>query len=86
MRVRPLRRSLLFTAVATFLGAAAGFFVATDARADDPGTGVEQESREYYSDAAMTQHVGGWWYDCNGNVRSWGVQTIYMTSYRSACY
>ncbi|GAA2833885.1 DUF6289 family protein [Nonomuraea rubra] len=40
----------------------------------------------YYSDAALTNAVGGKQEDCDGTTRTWGVRGPYQTWYESPCF
>jgi invasion protein IalB len=37
---------------------------------------------DYYSDATLTDNVGGWTISCSGNGGRWGVQTEYAVMTR----
>lgn len=59
-------------------------FLAQTARANFPPPGYE-ERRNFYSDATKTVQVGGWWFDCYQDIRTWGEQTGYVTYTRTKC-
>jgi hypothetical protein len=55
------------------------------ARANLPYPGTYEDRRTYYSDSSKTQIVGGWRYDCYGEITTWGTQTGYVSYQRIAC-
>lgn len=62
---------------------AVGFLVQT-VQANFPPPGYE-DRRNYYSDSTKTVQVGGWWFDCNREIRTWGEQTGHVTYSRTQC-
>lgn len=76
------RRTLI--ALAVLIALLTLGFLAQTARANFPPPGYE-DRRYYYSDSTKTNLVGGWWFDCNQEIRTWGQQTGYVSYYRTQC-
>ena len=84
IRLLSLYRRSVAALVLLIMLLALGFFVQS-VQADFPVPGYEEERREYYSDASKTNLVGGWWFDCYGEIHTWGERTGYVTYLRTRC-
>jgi hypothetical protein len=55
------------------------------AKADLPPIGTYEQRRTYYSDQTRTTIVGGWRYNCFGEIDTWGTETGYMSQSEIRC-
>lgn len=49
------------------------------AKAIIPQPGTYEQRRTYYSDQTRTTIVGGWRFNCAGEIDTWGTQTGYVS-------